>query len=66
MINIGDKVKVVGTFAKSWAACGQKCNEWIIDHVQTPTKKNYPTMYVCRPINGTTLYQFQKHELEPI
>lgn len=66
MLTQGTKVRVINkSFTDAWQSIGQNSNIWEIDHIKTSTGKN-PTMYVCVPEGGKTMYQFQKHEIEEI
>ena len=52
-------------FADFWKSIKSHKNIWTIDHIKTSVKKQ-PTLYVCIPEGGKTMYQFQKHEIEEI
>lgn len=66
MLTQGTKVKVINKeFADAWESINQNKNVWVIDHIKTRVKKQ-PTLYVCIPDGGKTMYQFQKHEIEEI
>ena len=66
MLTQGTKVRVINKeFADAWESINQNKNVWVIDHIKTRVKKK-PTLYVCIPEGGKTMYQFQKHEIEEI
>lgn len=66
MLTQGTKVRVINKkFADAWTSINQNKNVWVIDHIKTRVKKQ-PTLYVCIPEGGKTMYQFQKHEIEEI
>lgn len=66
MLTQGTKVRVINKkFADAWTSINQNKNVWVIDHIKTRVKKQ-PTLYVCIPEEGKTMYQFQKHEIEEI
>lgn len=66
MLTQGTKVRVINKeFADFWTSIKSHKNIWAIDHIKTSVKKQ-PTLYVCIPEGGKTMYQFQKHEIEEI
>ena len=66
MLTQGTKVRVINKeFADFWKSIKSHKNIWTIDHIKTSVKKQ-PTLYVCIPEGGKTMYQFQKHEIEEI